>query len=416
MTFCSLRADRVGALGYRNRATTPRLDAFAADATRFTRAWANATWTNASHASILTGMFVGHHHVADDQDTLVAGLPTLAGVLGGAGWRAAASLQESTPMSLPESSGITRGFSPATRARTLGDWSPEAFAAWAAGEPTPFVGLVHLRAAHSPFGDGSPFVPAGSLHPDILKWQAGMPRMGSDVLPIWSEATDPHRWLLERMRQDPVVTDQLSVAYDSAVYAADRDFGRLLDALDRVGRLSKTIVVAVADHGESLPGHKDRLERDVLHIPLLIRVPGGIGHSALDDVSQVDLVPTLLELANVPCPDGLDGASLAPLIRGEPMAARPAFSQSITRNPAGTVVRREAIVSGGLRLVQFDDTRWDIEVEADGVVTRTNVRTAEADALHAQLQELGADTWVPAGPKPPVAEELRKQIQQSGYW
>ncbi len=319
-------------------------------------------------------------------------------------------------MSLPDSSGITGGFSTVTRARTLSEWTPEPFAAWAAAEPSPFVGLVHLRAAHSPFGDGSPFLPPGGLHPDILKWQAGMPRMGSGVTPIWSEDTDPHRWLLERMKRDPLVAEQLSLAYDSSIHAADRDFGRVLDALDRVGRLDNTIVVAVADHGESLPGHKDRLERGVLHIPLLVRVPGGSGRSVPDDVSQVDVVPTLLDLANLGAPGTVDGQSLVPLLRGEAMPARPAFSQSITRDAAGVVIRREAIVSGGLRLVQFDDTRWDIEEESAGAVRRTNRRTAETDALHAQLQELGADTWVPAGPKPPVAEELRKQIQQSGYW
>ncbi len=416
VTFCSLRADRVGALGYTARATTPRLDAFASGATRFTRAWANATWTNPTHASILTGLFPGHHRVADDLDTLVAGAPTLAGLLRDAGWRAAASLQESTQMSLPDASGITRDFSEISRPKLLSQWEPEPFAAWAAAEPTPFFGFVHLRAAHSPFGDGAPFVPVGSLHPDILKWQAGLPRMGSDIPPIWSESTDPNRWLIERMRQDPVVAEQLSLAYDSAVHAADADFGRVLDALAAVGRLANTVVVAVADHGESLPGHKGRLERRVLHIPLIIGVPGGMGRAVGDDVSQVDIAPTLLELANLSAPRLCDGQSLVPLLNGEAMAARPAFSQSISRAPDGAVVRREAIVSGGLRLVQFDDTHWDIEVEKDGVVNTANVVTPAAEALHAQLQELGADTWEPTEAPAPVSDELRKQIQQSGYW
>ncbi len=259
-------------------------------------------------------------------------------------------------------------------------------------------------------------MPVGSLHPDIVKWQAGLPRMGSDIAPIWSETTDPNRWLMERMRQDPLVAEQLSLAYDSAVHAADAHFGQVLDALAAVGRLANTVVVVVADHGESLPGHKDRMERRVLHIPLIIGVPGGMGRVVGDDVSQVDIVPTLLELANVSSRTSFDGQSLVPLLNGEAMAARPAFSQSISRSPDGAVVRREAIVSGGLRLVQFDDTHWDIELEKDGVVARANVVTPAAEALHAQLQELGDDTWEPTDAPAQVSNELRKQIQQGGYW
>ena len=99
---------------------------------------------------------------------------------------------------------------------------------------------------------------------------------------------------------------------------------------DQIGRILKeippnTIVIFLSDHGDMLGDHQWIRKRTAYEpsarIPLLIRFPhdAGIaqGH-VLDDVAEImDIMPTVLEVAKVPCPDSVDGSSLFPLLRGE---------------------------------------------------------------------------------------------------
>jgi arylsulfatase A-like enzyme len=107
----------------------------------------------------------------------------------------------------------------------------------------------------------------------------------------------------------------------------DRDFAVLAEGLRERGRLDRTVLVVLADHGESLDDHGELLHGDayydgVAHIPMLVKVPGrpGSPHPAL--VSQVDLLPTLLELVGAVPPAGIDGASMVPLYDGRATAIR----------------------------------------------------------------------------------------------
>jgi arylsulfatase A-like enzyme len=105
----------------------------------------------------------------------------------------------------------------------------------------------------------------------------------------------------------------------------DLDVRAVLDAVAARGR--PTIVVVVADHGESLYDHGELLHGDayfdgVINVPLVMRVPGLAGRVVPALVSQVDLLPTLLQLVGAVAPAGIDGRSLVPLLRGEADAVR----------------------------------------------------------------------------------------------
>ena len=84
-----------------------------------------------------------------------------------------------------------------------------------------------------------------------------------------------------------------------------------------------TVVILVADHGESLNDHGELLHGDaffdgVINVPLIISVPGLDGRSrAIQQVvSQTDILPTILDLVGAVEPAGIDGQSLVPLMRG----------------------------------------------------------------------------------------------------
>ena len=129
---------------------------------------------------------------------------------------------------------------------------------------------------------------------------------------------------------------QINGLYDGTVNAIDDAVGRVLKALERTGLAERTIVVVTADHGEMLydhghgQGHGDHLFGDeALHVPLLVydpRVKQGRRETKI--VREVDIAPTLYELAGVEKPADLDGRSLAPALRGESLAPKLAYAES----------------------------------------------------------------------------------------
>jgi len=131
-------------------------------------------------------------------------------------------------------------------------------------------------------------------------------------------------------------TKQVRALYDGTVAALDDGIARVTAALEREGLAQSTIIVVTADHGEMLyddgrgQGHGDHLFGDqVTHVPLIIKDPR-VGKSTRIDriVRDVDLAPTLYELTGVAPPPDLDGLSLAPALRGEPIASRFAFAET----------------------------------------------------------------------------------------
>lgn len=140
-------------------------------------------------------------------------------------------------------------------------------------------------------------------------------------------------------------------AYLACVSYMDWNVGRVLDELDRLGLRQNTIVVFLSDHGYQL-GEKGKwskagsLWEQGARVPLVIHDPRAPGNGTVSPriVQAVDLYPTLVELANLPKPEGLEGLSLVPLLR-EPKKTwdHPAYTvwNERSRGITGVVVRTE---------------------------------------------------------------------------
>jgi tetratricopeptide (TPR) repeat protein len=118
--------------------------------------------------------------------------------------------------------------------------------------------------------------------------------------------------------------------YDGEVAASDAIVGRLLDELRRRGLYDQALVVLLSDHGEGLFDHGEEfhgilLYREVLHVPLLVKLPGSerAGERVRPPVPLTDVLPTLLESAGAKRPDGVEGRSLL-----EPRGATAVYAET----------------------------------------------------------------------------------------
>ncbi len=194
---------------------------------------------------------------------------------------------------------------------------------------------------------------------------------------------------------DGADVEQVRGLYDGAVAGIDVGMERILADLEASGRAKDTIVVIVADHGETLDdnghgeGHGDHLFGDEgTHVPLIVfdprredagrhlRVPGV--------VRDVDLAPTLYDLTGVAPPAGLDGASLASALAGKPLEPRLAYAETglwFTEDVSG--------VAASLRL-PYPGVAGMTEVDADHgseVVLSREMRPLAVVAKHRMVRD-----------------------------
>jgi arylsulfatase A-like enzyme len=118
--------------------------------------------------------------------------------------------------------------------------------------------------------------------------------------------------------------DELLKLYKGEIRFTDHYIGKVLDELKERGILDETIVVVTADHGEAFGehdrfGHHPLLYDELLRVPLIIHVPGIESRTIDQQVSLLDLGPTLYDLLGIETPDAVQGTSFAPLLRGEEM-------------------------------------------------------------------------------------------------
>jgi arylsulfatase A-like enzyme len=118
--------------------------------------------------------------------------------------------------------------------------------------------------------------------------------------------------------------------YFGKISFVDHQIGKVLQALEEAGQLENSIVVFSSDHGEMLGDHgsayKWLMYESITRVPLVVKDFRQSGPSTrIDDlVSLMDLGPTFLEWAEAPVPTRLEGRSLGPYLRGEPIEPRTA--------------------------------------------------------------------------------------------
>jgi len=232
-------------------------------------------------------------------------------------------------------------------------------------EPRPFYLEVNLEEPHRPYDQGD-CVPDDSL---------------GVTIPGYLPQSDASR--------------QEMAGLQGAVRQADTAVGRILDALEDSGLAESTCVVFVADHGIAMPRAKCTLYDPGLEVALLLRWPNGFaGGRTIDDlISNVDLLPTLLELAGIPIASNVQGRSFAPLVRGESFVPRSLVFAEKTYHSYYDPMR--AVRTERFKYIRNFEPTPHVEIPGDiavGPIYRANVELYScAEHVPAELYDLQLD-------------------------
>jgi arylsulfatase A-like enzyme len=122
--------------------------------------------------------------------------------------------------------------------------------------------------------------------------------------------------------------------FNFCVERLDRKVGTVVGALERSGLSDRTLVICTTDHGIPFPGMKSSLTDHGIGVMLIVRGPGGFSGGRVSDalVSQVDLLPTVCDLAAMETPSEVQGRSLLPLVNGEREEIRSEIFAEITHH------------------------------------------------------------------------------------
>lgn len=185
-------------------------------------------------------------------------------------------------------------------------------------------------------------------------------------------------------------------AHLGLVNLVDAGIGEILATLDSIGQADTTIVLFASDHGDHLGQHnmyqKMEMYEQAIRVPFLIRVPG-VNHQVFDHpVSHLDIMPTLLECADIELPDDLDGDSLWPSIRsGTPPTDKALFCQ-YSGNPTIGDIRRAVITRRYKDIYDPEDEPELYDLEHDPLEMQNLASSYDYKEIVAEMEQL-RKTW-----------------------
>jgi N-acetylglucosamine-6-sulfatase len=334
---------------------TPNFDRLAREGAHLANAFVSTSLCSPSRASILTGQYMRNHHVVDNQRPVHPSTRFFPEYLQKAGYRTGyvgkwhMGHENDEPrkgfdhwVSFPgQGEYMNPTFNVNGKRKAfegyITDLLTDQAVSWldqVAGEAKkgkPFFLQIGYKAVHYPFQ------PA----PRHAKRYAGKPIDYPETMANTEENyRSQSRWIKERrygihgidhmetgaLDKDPVPSfDELYYDFCETVHGLDENVGRVLNQLDKLKLTDHTLVIYLGDNGFALGEHGFYDKRDAfeesIRIPMLVRAPGITrpGSRVEDMVLNVDLAPSILDLAGIPLPKKpkMDGSSFIPLLKGD---------------------------------------------------------------------------------------------------
>jgi len=352
----TLRKDHLNIYGY-HRETVIHLKKFAEEGVAFNHSISQGTWTKVSVPSMMTSLYPLTSTVLDMEHSLPASAKTIAEVFRDAGY---ATVGYSSVPFTGKGNNMHQGYDELHESGSISDRDYNSKTArhyvdrlisWLKEHgDEPFFVFLHVFDPHSPFRPRPPY--------DTL-W--GAPGAKERMVEIDAAISKhkvkamfglPHKdEYVAKTGNDP---DELLKIYkdwyDGSIRGMDAEIGRLLEALREMGLEQDTLMVWAADHGEEFWEHNQlfhgqNVYGELNQVPLVFHWPSSPevkkGVMIEQQVQNLDIMPTILELAGIQGPTNMQGRSLVTLLNGRGLSTwqeQPAITQTMvdTDPPPGS--------------------------------------------------------------------------------
>ncbi len=385
----TLRADHLSAYGYR-AISTPNIDAWAQHGTLFTEVNSQLPLTLPSHTALLTSTYPFQNGIEENGEVVPAEAVTLASVLQSHGYKTAAFIGS---ILLSRTAGLDRGF----------DDYDSPFGAPAAASESPYStrvrrdGALVLRAAN--------------------QWLTA--HKGQPVF-VFIHLFDLHAPY--KLQQVPGSALPETAGYDAEIRYVDQLLGRFQQTLAQTGWWQRSLIVLLADHGESLGDHGETSHgyfayQSTVHVPLIVHWPDG-SPSYPARVAQpaglIDVAPTILDALHVPAPPSFEGTSL---MKFDESPAHPVYSEGVyARDQFGWASLR-ALRVGPFKFIDAPRAElYDLDKDPRELSNILRANSAQATTLRTEMAKL-LTRYAPVGksPKLDTSSATRAALESLGY-
>ena len=326
----TLRSDHLGCYDYPMN-TTPNIDLFARDGVIFTEHIAQAPSTEPSHASIFTSLIPSHHGAFFSmKKPLSQKLVTMAEILKENGYK---TISYNGGAQVNAKFGFDQGFDLYESFSNKGNIHKEDFMGkvsssidWIRSNPgEKFFLFLHTYEVHHPYTPTE-----AELALFEKNYTGTLPaNISVDLL---SKINDEGLKITEQDLQ------HIINAYDAEIYSMDQAFSVLMDFLEKENLYDNTIIIFTSDHGEEFGEHKrigwhsHALYDEQIKVPLIIKFKNSryAGQMVDDQTRSLDILPTLLDLLNIPLRKNFEGVSLVQWFNKSPRKPLFAVSQQDT--------------------------------------------------------------------------------------
>lgn len=435
ITVDTTRADRIGCYGHAE-ARTPTLDGLARRGAKFEPARCLEPLTAPSHATIMTSLYPETTGVLLNAMQLRDDVPTLAEQFRSAGYATAAFVGSSSVWA--RDTALDRGF----------DTYDDAVTPVESYRPSPLMpALVAEKLSLLAPDDNPAERPANEVTDAGGRWLRRHP--GKPFF-MWLHYFDPHDDYLPPSGYAPpglsslttqrrvntrwaegtggaMLPSRIGALYDGEIAFMDAQIGRFLDELEKSGLARHTVVLVVGDHGEAFDDHGTkyhgfRLYREETDVPFIVCDLGGdlpTPPVPPNNVSTLDVAPTLLDLAGLPIPPGMRGQALFGLPAAEsPVPAYGICLPDPMRESKHSVGRLEMVATVSEKLivhhdgtVEYYDLLNDPGEQAD-LAADNEERVA---ALRVDLGRVKGSIEPAPAPRRDVDDETVDKLRALGY-
>jgi arylsulfatase A-like enzyme/Tfp pilus assembly protein PilF len=387
ITLDTTRSDRLRCYGFQG-VETPYIDALARRGVLFEQATATVPLTFPSHASIFTGLLPPHHGVRDNGGFFLDESKTTMAERFKAGGYATGAFVGAWV--LEAKWGLSQGFDTYADKFELSKYKVLS------------LGTVQKK------GD--------EVMDEALAW---LETVKSRKFFVWVHLYDPHA---PYEPPEPFKSRYGGQRYVGEVAYTDQVVGRLTGWLDAQGLTGRTLVVLTGDHGEGLGEHNESTHAyfvydSTVHVPLIVATPWGDKGRSRAQVTSVDILPTVLDLAGLVPQEGIDGRSLVRVVL-DPAAdlGRVAYSETYFPRYHFGWQHLRALRNGRYKFIEAPEPElYDLAKDPGELTNLYKAYSKTAEGLRVAMNGLVKDAQKPAPEREKLDPETLQRLAALGY-